>query len=185
MTGGVANTVSRRHAPDSQSRRSGIRRWLMMSLFILGALSALSIRDRVRAYTMRREESPHNGNQEALEMKTKPFRDRLSFALNGLQEAWRRERSLRTQTYIGAIAAVVTIALRPGLMWGGLVALSIALVLSLELANSAIESLIDHLHPDIAPEIKLAKDVIAGAVLVACLGALCVGVLMVLAVFLG
>jgi undecaprenol kinase len=117
-------------------------------------------------------------------MKNKPFRDRLSFALNGLQEAWRRERSLRTQTYIGAIAVVVTVALHPGLLWGGLVALSIALVLGLELANTAIEYLIDHLHPDIAPEIKLAKDVIAGAVLVACLGALCVGVLMVLAVLM-
>jgi undecaprenol kinase len=182
MTGGVASTVIRRHAPDSQSRRRGIRRGLMMGLFILGVFSALSIRGRVRAYTMLREESPRNGNQEALEMKNKPFRGRLGFALNGLQEAWRRERSLRTQTFIGAIAAVVTIALRPGLLWGGLVALSIALVLSLELANSAIESLIDHLHPDIAPEIKLAKDLIAGAVLVVCLGALCVGALMVLAV---
>jgi hypothetical protein len=37
MTGGVASTVIRRHAPDSQSRRSGIRRGLMMGLFILGA----------------------------------------------------------------------------------------------------------------------------------------------------
>jgi hypothetical protein len=37
MTGGVAKTVSRRHAPDSQSRRRGIRRGLMMALFILGA----------------------------------------------------------------------------------------------------------------------------------------------------
>ena len=115
-------------------------------------------------------------------MKNKPFGDRLSFALSGLKESWRRERSLRTQTYVGAIAAVVTIALRPGLLWGGLVALSIALVLGLELTNSAIEYLIDHLHPDIAPEIKRAKDVIAGAVLVVCLGALCVGILMVLAV---
>ena len=38
MTGGVASTVSRRHAPDSQSRRRGIRRELMMALFIFGAL---------------------------------------------------------------------------------------------------------------------------------------------------
>jgi hypothetical protein len=59
---------------------------------------------------MLREESPRAGNQEALEMKNKPFRDRLGLALNGLQEAWRRQRSLRTQTYIGAIAVVVTIA---------------------------------------------------------------------------
>ena len=43
--------------------------------------------------------------------------------------------------------------------WGGLVALSIALVLGLELANFAIEYLIDHLHPEVAPEIKLVKDV--------------------------
>ena len=39
MTGGVASTVSRRHAPDSQSRRRGIRRGLMMALFIFGALA--------------------------------------------------------------------------------------------------------------------------------------------------
>jgi undecaprenol kinase len=82
--------------------------------------------------------------------------------MSGIRQAWRRERSLRTQTFIGAIAAVATIALRPGLLWGGLVALSIALVLGLELANSAIEYLIDHLHPEVAPEIKLAKDVVAG-----------------------
>ena len=31
MTGGVASTVSRRHAPDSQSRSRGIRRGLMMN----------------------------------------------------------------------------------------------------------------------------------------------------------
>jgi undecaprenol kinase len=117
-------------------------------------------------------------------MKNKPFGERLGFALDGLREAWRRERSLRTQTYIGAAALAVTIALRPGLLWAGLVVLSIALVLALELANSAIESLIDHLHPQIAPEIKLAKDVIAGAVLVACCGALGIGALMVLAVLL-
>jgi hypothetical protein len=61
-------------------------------------------------------------------------------------------------------------------------ALSIALVLGLELVNSAIECLIDHLHPEVAPEIKLAKDDIAGAVLIVYLGALCVGVLMILAV---
>ena len=32
MTGGVASTVSRRHAPESQSRRRGIRRGLMIGL---------------------------------------------------------------------------------------------------------------------------------------------------------
>ena len=76
----------------------------------------------------------------------------------------------------GAVA--VTAALRPGLLWGATVTFSIVLVLALELVNSAVESMIDHLHPEAAPEIKLAKDIAAGAVLVATIGAVIVGLLM-------
>jgi len=78
----------------------------------------------------------------------------------------------------GAVA--VTGALRPGLIWGAMVTFSIVLVLALELVNSAVESMIDHLHPETAPEIKLAKDVAAGAVLVATIGAVAVGLLMLI-----
>ena len=55
----------------------------------------------------------------------------------------------------------------------------VVLVLSLELANSALEALIDRVHPEIAPEIKIAKDAAAGAVLVASLGALVIAAMMV------
>jgi undecaprenol kinase len=79
---------------------------------------------------------------------------------------------------VGAVA--VTAALRPGLIWGAAVTLSIALVLALELVNSAVESMIDHLHPEAAPEIKLAKDIAAGAVLVATIGAIVVGLFMLI-----
>jgi hypothetical protein len=54
MTGGVASTVSRRHAPDSQSRRRGIRRGLMTALFIFGAWAgAGQTRVAARAYMIR------------------------------------------------------------------------------------------------------------------------------------
>jgi diacylglycerol kinase len=115
-------------------------------------------------------------------MKNESFGRRLSFALGGLRAAWQRERSFRTQVYVGAGTMAVTVALRPGLLWTGLVFLAIAMVLAMELANSAIEYMIDHLHPDVAPQIKLAKDVAAGAVLVVSFGAFCVGVLMIAAV---
>ena len=65
-----------------------------------------------------------------------------------------------------------------------MIALSIALVLALELLNTALECVIDHLHPETAPEIKLAKDIAAGAVLLASIGAVAVGMLMILAIFL-
>lgn len=79
----------------------------------------------------------------------------------------------------GLAAIVVIAALRPGLVWAGLVAFCIVLVLALEMVNSAIEYMIDHIHPDVAPEIRRAKDVTAAAVLVASAGALIVGLLMI------
>ena len=87
-------------------------------------------------------------------MKSRPFHERLQFALEGLAAVWQRERSFRTQVGLAVVAMAVTAALRPGWVWAALVALSIALVLALELMNSALEYLIDRMHPAIAPEIK-------------------------------
>jgi diacylglycerol kinase (ATP) len=113
-------------------------------------------------------------------MKNQPFLSRVSFATSGIVAAWRRERSFRTQVVVAGGVIAVTAALRPGLIWGATVTFAIVLVLALELVNSAVESLIDFLHPQTAPEIKLAKDVAAGAVLVATIGAVVVGVLMLI-----
>ena len=115
--------------------------------------------------------------------KNKQFYHRLGFAASGVSEAWRRERSFRTQVLLALAAIVFTAVFAPGLIWAAAVALSIALVLTLELLNTAMECLIDHLHPETAPEIKLAKDIAAGAVLMASIGAVAVGLLMVVSVF--
>lgn len=112
-------------------------------------------------------------------MKNKPFAARLGFAVAGWCAVWRSERSFRTQCGFALAAGLVVVVLQPGWVWAALVALSIALVLALELLNSALEYLIDHVHPGIAPQIGQAKDAAAGAVLVASLGALAVGALMV------
>jgi diacylglycerol kinase (ATP) len=113
-------------------------------------------------------------------MKNRYFRERLEFALAGMVEVWRRESSFRAQVMAGVAAIAAVALLRPGYLWAGLIAASIALVLALEMVNSAIEYMIDHIHPDVAPEIRRAKDVAAGAVLVASAGALIVSLLMVL-----
>ena len=112
-------------------------------------------------------------------MKNRPFRARLSFALEGLRAGWAREASFRTQTCFAALAAVALIVLRPAPVWWGLVAVTVALVLALELLNSALEAVIDLLHPGIHPAVKVAKDMLAGAVLAISIAALAVGVAMV------
>jgi undecaprenol kinase len=118
-------------------------------------------------------------------MKNRPFHERLGFALDGIGSVWRSERSFRTQCLCALAAAAVTLALRPGWLWAAIIALATALVLALELLNSALEYVIDHVHPDVAPAIKKSKDAAAGAVLLASIGALCVGAMMVIATWLG
>lgn len=108
-------------------------------------------------------------------MKNRPFAERLGFALAGWRAGWRRERSFRAQVIIGMVAAVALAVLHPAPIWWAVVAVLIALILALELLNSAIEAVIDLLHPGLHDEIKAAKDMVAGAVLAISAAALIVG----------
>lgn len=114
-------------------------------------------------------------------MKNRPFRERIGFALAGWREAFARESSFRTQIGMAVLAFVALVVLRPAPIWWAVVALACALVLALELVNSAVEAVIDLLHPGIHPAVKLAKDMLAGAVLVMSCASLIVGLAMVVA----
>ena len=112
-------------------------------------------------------------------MKDRPFRERLGFALAGWRAGWRREASFRTQAVLASVALVALLVLRPAPIWWALAAILIALILALELLNSAIEAVIDLLHPGLHGEIKAAKDMVAGAVLAISVAALVVGLALV------
>ena len=95
----------------------------------------------------------------------------------GVWSALRSEVHLR----LHAVATVVVIGLGfysglSRLEWA-LVALAVACVWAAELMNTAIEALTDLVSPAYHPLAGKAKDVAAGAVLLAALGALVVGVL--------
>jgi len=66
--------------------------------------------------------------------------------------------------------------LRPAPLWWAIMAVTVMLVLAAELFNTALEILVDHLHPDQHPRIKLVKDCAAGAVLVISIAAVGVAV---------
>ena len=108
-------------------------------------------------------------------MKGQGFTHRFGYARAGILAAFRRERSMRTHG-AAAVAVAIFLALTgaPALWWA-LIGLAIGLVLVAEMANTAIETLADHLHPGQHPEIGVVKDVAAGAVLVASLVAVLVG----------
>nr|WP_262905350.1 diacylglycerol kinase family protein [Hymenobacter nitidus] len=98
-------------------------------------------------------------------------------AFRGVVSALRSEVHLRFH----ALATVIVIGLGfyfdiSGLEWA-LVALAVGTVWSAELVNTAVEAVVDLVSPDYHPLAGKAKDVAAGAVLVAAFAALAVGLL--------
>lgn len=114
-------------------------------------------------------------------MKNRPFSERLGFALSGLRDGWRRERSFRTQVGCGVLAIVALVVLRPAVVWWAIVSFIAAAVPALELINGALETLMDHLHPAMHPEIRVVKDMAAASVLLLSLAAVLVVVLLLIA----
>lgn len=115
-------------------------------------------------------------------MKNGRFTRRLGYAWAGIREAWRREQSFRTQLWFAAAAPIYLAILQPALIWWALVAVMVALVLAAELFNTALEQLVDHLHPEIHPAMKVAKDCAAGAVLLLSMASVLVALLALLSV---
>ncbi|MDQ2763400.1 MAG: diacylglycerol kinase [Pseudomonadota bacterium] len=112
-------------------------------------------------------------------MKNRSLIERTGFALAGWYAAFRRERSFRAHVLMVALAVAVLLVLRPEPLWWAIIAIICALVAAIELVNSAIEALADLLHPDVHPEIKAVKDMVAGAVLAVSVGAIVVAAALV------
>lgn len=107
----------------------------------------------------------------------KKFLHSFVFAARGIATAIRDQQNLK-------IHITVAIAVVAGGFYFGItdvewcvVLLTIALVTGLEMINSALENLVDLVSPDYHPLAGKAKDVAAGAVLVASVTAVIVGVL--------
>jgi diacylglycerol kinase (ATP) len=101
----------------------------------------------------------------------------FNFALEGLIHVLRTQRNMRIHFAIAI--AVLIIGLATGVNRLELIALllAIAFVLIAEMINSAIEHAIDVSTTSFDPLAKLAKDIAAGAVLIASVNAIAIGYL--------
>ena len=113
------------------------------------------------------------------EHKKQSFPRRVGFALNGVLHTLRSEPSAKAQLAVFVAVVVALMVLRPGAFWWALVMLASAGVFAAELLNTAVEHLADHLHPEVHPNIRVVKDCAAASVLLASLGAVGVGVALV------
>ena len=112
-------------------------------------------------------------------MKNRPLHERLGFALAGLRAGLACEASVRTEAAVLVVWIGVLSWLRPAPIWWALSIGSMLLIIAVELLNSALEAVVDRLHPERHPAIGMAKDMAAGAVFLLVLAGLTVGVLTV------
>jgi diacylglycerol kinase (ATP) len=102
------------------------------------------------------------------------------YAFRGIEELVRTQRNARV--HLLAVAVVVVAGLLLGLDRPEWLAVTVicTLVLALEGVNTAIEAVVDLASPQYHDLARRAKDVAAGAVLIAALGALIIAALIVL-----
>ena len=107
----------------------------------------------------------------------KTFLRSFRFAFQGAVQFFSKQRNAKIQSVMGIIAISLgfIVSITP-YQWL-LVLFCIGLVISLEMINSAIEIFCDMVTTDFHPGIKIIKDVAAGAVLVAAIASLVIGLI--------
>jgi diacylglycerol kinase (ATP) len=110
-------------------------------------------------------------------LKPTRFIDSVNCAIEGVLWTVRTQRHMRLH-FLGAVAVLLAaLLLRVTALDFVLLAFAITLVLFAELVNTALEVVVDLVSPDFHPLAKRAKDVAAGSVLVASIGAVVMGYL--------
>lgn len=104
-----------------------------------------------------------------------PIAKSFGFALNGLRSAFRKEPNFRIHVALGLVALSAAFFFGFTLLEWLILAMTIFLVIILELLNTVLESLVNLISPDIRPEAKIAKDVSAAAVLLSAIFSIIVG----------
>jgi diacylglycerol kinase len=112
--------------------------------------------------------------------KNHPLAESIGYALEGLKFAFIEGRNFKIQIGFGVLTIILGFVLKISpAEWAGLVAI-ISMVLILELINTTIETVVDMVSLKFHPLAKIAKDVAAGAVLVAAIASVAIGALIFL-----
>lgn len=105
-------------------------------------------------------------------MKPKSWIDKANVAIDGIIYAVKTQRHMRYHLFAALAALILSLVLNISRTDFILLCMAIVLVIAAELLNTAIEATVDMISDAYHPLAKRAKDVAAGGVLVASIGAL-------------
>lgn len=109
-----------------------------------------------------------------------PFIRSFGYAFEGIYYTLRTQRNMRVHLGIAAVAVALGIGLGISAVEWAVLLVMMALVFCLEMLNTVVESLVDLVTDRYHSLAKIAKDVAAGAVLVAAILAVGVGLFLFL-----
>lgn len=102
------------------------------------------------------------------------------YAFEGIFTAFKAEKNMKVHFIIMILVIILGILLKISKMEWIICIILFGFVISLELVNTAIENTVDLITLEKHPKAKIAKDVSAGAVLIAAITAVVVGLIIFL-----
>lgn len=102
---------------------------------------------------------------------------KFGYALAGIAHGFKTQLNLRIHAAVAVVAVIAAIVLKVPAPEFLLIGVLIAAVISAELFNTAIESVVDLASPQVHPLAKAAKDCAAGAVLVLAIASVVLGLI--------
>ncbi|MGN8227563.1 diacylglycerol kinase family protein [Paenibacillus polymyxa] len=109
-------------------------------------------------------------------MRRQPWRMTFRYAAEGMMYALRTQVNMRIHVAVALLVIVAGLTLHISRLDWLFVCVAIAIVIVAELFNTAVEAAVDLISPDIHPLAKAAKDTAAGAVLLAAVFAVIIGI---------
>lgn len=110
----------------------------------------------------------------------KKFLLSFTYPIKGLRYAYRNEQNLAVDVGVALLVTIAGFIFKLNLVEWAILALTIGLVISCELINTAIEAVVDVVTEDYHPLAKVAKDTAAAAVFVFAIIAVIVGLIIFL-----
>ena len=113
-------------------------------------------------------------------LKNKNFTDALKNAISGLFYSIKTQKNIRVQLLIAIVVIILGFVLKLNTIEWLFIIFSIMFVIATEVMNTAIETTVNMYTSKYNELAKIAKDVAAGAVLIASINSVIVGVIIVL-----
>jgi diacylglycerol kinase (ATP) len=89
---------------------------------------------------------------------------------DGLAAAARSEAAVRLELWLLALGGPAACLVTPSWSWRAALWASLFFLLAVELLNTGLEKICDHVTPELHPHVKFIKDVGSAAVLAAAIG---------------